>query len=279
MAAGKGLDFSVNIHESVPRHLIGDAARIAQILSYLTDNAVKFSRTGAITIRVEQLKQENDRVVIRFSVTDTGIGIERDRIDGLFQTLTQGDGSSTREFGGIGLGLSLSRRLIDAMGGRIDVDSEPGFGSTFSFELELGISKEAGQLSSEGSDNGSFIEARKPVVEREKVAITESQLLEHLGELEPLLKKRQPKKCAPLLEILRSRGIPGRYASGVENLIARVSKFQFNEATAILQPLIDELKKRTVDELGAPAERRFSQYCPPNSDRQTKTRNTSSKTP
>ena len=126
----------------VPRFLVGDPLRLGQVLINLANNAVKFTDVGEIVVSTELLKQNKDQVTIKFSVGDTGIGLTQDQMDRLFQSFTQADTSTTRKFGGTGLGLTISKRLVEMMDGEIWVESEYGQGATFSFTGSFGLGKE-----------------------------------------------------------------------------------------------------------------------------------------
>jgi PAS domain S-box-containing protein len=133
----KGLDLSCIIDPDVPQQLQGDLGRLRQILVNLVGNAIKFTRSGSVRIRVS-LDEQTDRTAnLRFRVTDTGIGITPERIDSLFEAFSQADSSPTRRFGGTGLGLAISKRLVELIGGTIGVESEAGQGSTFWFSVGL----------------------------------------------------------------------------------------------------------------------------------------------
>lgn len=132
----RGLMLSTDLADT-PRYLYGDAARIQQVLLNLSQNAVKFTEQGEIWIKARKVAEDSERVRIRFSVSDTGIGIDEEQAARLFQVFEQGDNSSTRRYGGNGLGLALSKRLVDLLGGSIGVQSQPDVGSTFWFELPL----------------------------------------------------------------------------------------------------------------------------------------------
>ena len=129
----KGLELSIDIGTDVPLSLVGDPLRLGQVLSNLIGNAVKFTKTGEIQVRVETDERDEPGVVLRFTIRDTGIGLSKDQADRLFQPFTQADGSITRRYGGTGLGLTISRRLVELMDGAIAVSSAPGQGSIFSF--------------------------------------------------------------------------------------------------------------------------------------------------
>ena len=127
------------VGRDVPSTLVGDPLRLGQILINLTNNAVKFTERGEIVVAVDVVERVKDALVLRFSVSDTGIGMDHDQQARLFQAFSQGDGSITRRYGGTGLGLSISRQLVELMGGTIAVSSTPGVGSRFSFTVQLGI--------------------------------------------------------------------------------------------------------------------------------------------
>jgi len=145
LAAGahaKGLELVGGINPDVPKFAVGDATRIRQILVNLVGNAVKFTSSGEVSVHVTHEEQEGDRLLLRFAVRDTGIGIPEEKQQLIFEAFSQADGSTTRNFGGTGLGLTISERLARAMGGGITVASEPGQGSTFEFTVKVGVAVE-----------------------------------------------------------------------------------------------------------------------------------------
>ncbi|SHI92843.1 PAS domain S-box-containing protein [Desulfatibacillum alkenivorans DSM 16219] len=142
-AQEKGLEFVCIIDPDVPFRLKGDPVRLRQIVLNLANNAVKFTAQGSITIRVELLKQAPDLLELKFSVTDTGIGVAASRQQSLFDAFTQAEASTTRNYGGTGLGLAISKKLAQMMKGKIGLESEEGKGSTFWFTAQFGKQTQA----------------------------------------------------------------------------------------------------------------------------------------
>ncbi|NOZ08584.1 MAG: response regulator [FCB group bacterium] len=137
-AEEKGLELNNLIEQDVPLNLIGDPGRLRQIVTNLISNAIKFTDRGEVSLIVSYLGDtENGDAKLKFEVRDTGIGIHADNLQNLFDAFTQADGSTTRKFGGTGLGLTISKRLVEMMQGTIGVDSQPGQGSVFWFTVEL----------------------------------------------------------------------------------------------------------------------------------------------
>lgn len=145
----KKLDFHCLISPDIPRHVIGDPNRIRQVLLNLLGNSIKFTETGYVTVKVEKADAEVRTERIRFSVEDSGIGISPSAMEQIFEAFDQGDASVTRRFGGTGLGLAISRQLVSLMGGEMQVESEFGTGSCFSFELTLSPATTTTQIISE----------------------------------------------------------------------------------------------------------------------------------
>jgi signal transduction histidine kinase/DNA-binding response OmpR family regulator len=140
----KKCELMVDIRSQVPDALVGDPHRLRQVLGNLVSNAVKFTDGGEIVVRVERMQlREGGRASLRFSVIDNGIGIAREKQAVIFRPFTQGDGSTTRTYGGTGLGLTICQQLVELMGGRIWVESEPEHGSAFHFLVTLPISQQA----------------------------------------------------------------------------------------------------------------------------------------
>jgi len=136
-AEGKGLSLIFVYSQTVPTRLVGDPARISQILSNLIGNAVKFTQNGEVLVQVQLKEETHADVRLDISVTDSGIGISGEAIERLFQPFSQADSSTTRKYGGTGLGLIISKRLVEIMGGKMTVESKLGQGARFAFSLRI----------------------------------------------------------------------------------------------------------------------------------------------
>jgi len=137
----KGLEVACRIGADVPEALVGDRDRVRQVLMNLLGNAIKFTARGEVVVGADVESRAEDGVWIHFSVRDTGIGISPDKLEMVFEAFTQADTSTTRQYGGTGLGLPISRRLVELMGGKLWAESEPGKGTTFHFQVPFDISK------------------------------------------------------------------------------------------------------------------------------------------
>ncbi len=141
-AQGKGLELIINYPTDLPKFFVGDVGRLRQVVTNLVGNAVKFTENGHITIDVD-IKPSRDMAICTLSVKDTGIGISPEKMNRIFDKFTQADGSTTRVYGGTGLGLTISKHIIEMMGGRMQVTSELGKGSSFGFRIPLPMDQNA----------------------------------------------------------------------------------------------------------------------------------------
>jgi two-component system sensor histidine kinase/response regulator len=135
----KGLELSCDLHHDVPLHVTGDSGRLRQVLVNLVGNAIKFTEQGEITVCAELVGQSSTDLQVRFAVTDTGIGIRAEKQQLIFEAFSQADGSTTRKYGGTGLGLTISHQLVELMGGELRVESVAGQGSKFYFDVPFGV--------------------------------------------------------------------------------------------------------------------------------------------
>ncbi|MGA8028517.1 MAG: response regulator [Bryobacteraceae bacterium] len=135
----KGLELACHIVPGVPVELLGDPGRLRQVVLNLLGNALKFTKIGEVVLKVELLAQADEEITLHFQVIDTGIGIAPEKQRKIFEAFTQADSSTTREFGGTGLGLTISARLVEMFGGKLWVESEPGSGTTFHFTAKFGV--------------------------------------------------------------------------------------------------------------------------------------------
>ena len=141
-AQEKGLELNLHVDPQVVDLVAGDPVRLRQIIVNLVGNAIKFTSSGEVTVSVRPESQDENQMMVRFTVKDSGIGIPLERQKEIFSAFTQADSSTTRKYGGTGLGLTISRRLTELLGGRMWVESEPGKGSSFHFTAKLGIAME-----------------------------------------------------------------------------------------------------------------------------------------
>ncbi|MBI5895973.1 MAG: response regulator [Desulfobacterales bacterium] len=149
-AVNKRLKLVFRVSPDIPRSLVGDALRLGQVLTNLLGNALKFTEHGQIELKITRRGGDDAQVRLRFEVIDTGIGLDADQIGRLFQAFSQADSSTTRKYGGTGLGLAISSKLVEVMGGALKVESAPGQGCNFFFELTLSLPGEADALEGPG---------------------------------------------------------------------------------------------------------------------------------
>lgn len=171
-AQRKGIKLDLNIKPGVPQYIKGDPVRLKQVVLNLLANSVKFTHEGSIDILVELLGKDQNQVSLRFSVTDTGIGIPEEQKKSLFEVFTQGDASTSRKYGGTGLGLAICKRMVELMGGYISVESEIGKGSTFSFTINFAIADSIPIKQEEGE-----IARLTRIFEKKKILLIEDNLI------------------------------------------------------------------------------------------------------
>jgi CheY-like chemotaxis protein len=188
-AQAKGLKLDCEIGNSVPNELLGDAGRLRQVLLNLVGNAIKFTGDGNVRVGVDVSQPAQDgNIGLRFTVADTGIGIQREKQQSIFRAFEQEDSSTTRKYGGTGLGLTISARLVALMGGDISVESEPGNGSTFTFTARFGLQRRLAETPSNRRGDSADVPqdtAPPPVSAPLHIAVAEdnefnAQLIEQL---------------------------------------------------------------------------------------------------
>jgi signal transduction histidine kinase/CheY-like chemotaxis protein len=165
----KGLELACDLDLGLPDALNGDPGRLRQVLTNLIGNAIKFTNRGEVILRVNRESKSDDQVTLHFAVSDTGIGIAREQQARVFDSFTQADGSTTRKYGGTGLGLTISRQLVELMGGRIWVESELGKGSTFHFTVPFRIARGQAIASSTSGATVNLNNVRALIVEGDKI--------------------------------------------------------------------------------------------------------------
>ena len=160
----KGIELISDVAVNVPEVIIGDSMRLNQVLLNLAGNAIKFTEKGSVEISVKTNSSPNYELQsLNFSITDTGIGIQKEKLEHVFESFSQAHSSDTRKFGGTGLGLTISKQLVELMGGNISIESEEGSGSTFSFTLEMPIGSREKLLEQKSSEqiDGSILNGLK----------------------------------------------------------------------------------------------------------------------
>ena len=229
-----GLEVLFSIDSNAPRYLVGDPLRLGQVMTNLGNNAVKFTEKGEIVLAVKMLELNDDIATLRFSVQDSGIGLTEEQRGKLFQAFSQADTTTSRKYGGTGLGLTISKRLVNMMDGDIWVESEPGVGSEFIFTVKLGI--------------GEGIEA-------EPLELTDDLLKQAILVVDDSSTARQI-----LIEMLESIGFKADEASSGAKALSMVEDKKDKPYGLIMtdwkMPDIDgiELSRRIIDKSG-PAER------------------------
>ncbi len=237
----KGLETVFDTASDVPDALIGDPERLGQVLNYLTDNAIKFSEEGEIKVSATLAEQNEDTATLNFAIHDTGIGMTEEEIFELFQPFAQLDGSSTRRYGGLGLGLIISKQIVEKMGGEIRVESQSGEGSTFSFmvELERVSEDDPAKKTTPEADAETPAEAATPQAKGEESLDLEGlsqifqDLAHHLEENDSL--------ALSIMNTLRKKISSPEFQPALKQLEKLITLYEYQEAHENLTLLAEEI--------------------------------------
>jgi len=180
-AEEKGLALELETPQEIPRYLNGDSLRLGQILINLSNNAIKFTTKGRVTIETKLIEKTSEKHTLQFAVHDTGIGLTREQIGKLFKSFSQADSSTTRKFGGTGLGLTISKRLVEMMGGEIWVESEPEKGSSFIFTACFGHGNPE-EITARSSQNESDREALKSIQNARILLVEDNEINQQIAQ-------------------------------------------------------------------------------------------------
>ena len=229
--------------DEVPNALIGDPDRLVDVFNHLLDNAAKFSTNiPKAVIGVRDVGTSAKKTTLEFYVKDNGIGIASEDFEKIFDAFTQVDASSTRQYDGTGMGLAISKRLVERMGGTIRVESELGKGSTFYFTASFDR-----QSQEQPFKAPSFKDREDTPVNRMssktggKMGSPEF-LLELLSTIDPLIQKRKPKQCKEIMAEISRYAWPDEYAQEIVELDRLIGKYKFKDAYTILESIVKKLK-------------------------------------
>jgi signal transduction histidine kinase len=243
----KGLDFSLEMDPALPENLMGDPQRLGQVLTNLTDNAVKFTEKGQIVVSALLEEKLGGKVRVRLSVRDTGIGLTSEEQGGLFQAFSQGDVSSTRKYGGTGVGLTISKKLVELMDGEIRVESQIGVGSEFIFTVMLGVGEvRQGNTAKLEQGESTPSTATDPTCSTPTIALvpaTPRELAASLEELLPHLKLRKPKPSKEALGKVNCLAWPAELSTEMVKLDKLIKKYKFKEAFLVAESIQQKLEK------------------------------------
>jgi len=242
-ASEKALDVVIEYDEILKRYYYGDSLRISQILINLVTNAIKFTEEGEVRLIVKLVKKNT----IQFEVKDTGIGLSMEQQKKLFKSFSQADGSTTRKYGGTGLGLIISKQLVELMHGKIWMKSTQGVGSSFIFEIDLPPGKTV-EESVGVKDVSMFVHKEstkrheqntvdiKKKIKSYTDTVTESVEVHKLFEqLKEALTAQKPKQCNAVIEVLEKQIMSEENANLVEDVKKRIKKYRFKEALNLLK--------------------------------------------
>ena len=255
-AAKEDLEVLFRMDPKIPNTLKGDPLRLNQVLVNLGNNAVKFTEKGHILVSVDMLKIQKNQVVLKFCVTDSGIGMTPEQQKKLFKMFSQADSSTTRKYGGTGLGLAISKRLVEMMGGEIFFESIAGKGSTFSFTLPMEIGQEKAPRLPELDDAitgiGVLVIGDNPASRQKLVKNaplqknmeikSEKELALMLSDLAPFVKNQEVKPAKERIKKINALAWPKHIESDIAELGRLISRYQFKPAAQILEKVMMKLE-------------------------------------
>ena len=243
----KSLLFDYHNSESMPGTLVGDPDRIYQVLYSIGDNAVKFTKDGGVSFSTTVLEKDEFSVLLQFCISDTGIGMDKSMQEHLFTSFTQGDASSTRKFGGTGIGLSIAKNLIEMMNGKIWFSSEENKGSKFNLEIKLPISKVT--ISIEDDDEHNYQDSHKeentslkePLLTNEKtVPLVDFSISNFSKDFQELIKlcDEFSTKAVEVSEQLKNSAQGSDVEEQLNKITACIHEYNFEEATKLIKDLL-----------------------------------------
>ncbi|HKL83279.1 MAG TPA: ATP-binding protein [Desulfobacter sp.] len=255
-AAKEDLEVLFRMDPKIPNTLKGDPLRLNQVLVNLGNNAVKFTEKGHILVSVDMLKMQKNQVVLKFCVTDSGIGMTPEQQKKLFKMFSQADSSTTRKYGGTGLGLAISKRLVEMMGGEIFFESIAGKGSTFSFTLPMEIGQEKAPRLPELDDAitgiGVLVIDDNPASRQKLVKNaplqknmeikSEKELALMLSDLAPFVKNQEVKPAKERIKKINALAWPKHIESDIAELGRLISRYQFKPAAQIIEKVMMKLE-------------------------------------
>ena len=236
------ISFDISANE-VPNALIGDPERLANIFNHLLDNAAKFSTDAPkVTIGVRDIDKSAEKATLGFYVKDNGIGIASGDFEKIFNAFTQVDDSHTRQYDGTGMGLAVSKRLVEGMGGTIRVESDLGKGSTFYFTASFERQDQEHPFKTPSTESREDTTAKQKSSETERKMGSPELLCELLSTMAPFIQKRKPKQCKEIMAEVSAYGWPGEYAQDITELGKWIGKYKFKDALPIYESTMEKLK-------------------------------------
>lgn len=233
----KNLQIVLDYPQDLEYEFFGDNLRLTQILTNLLGNAVKFTHQGKISIHISQVNEDR----LRFEIKDTGIGLNKEEQEKLFQAFSQADGSTTRKYGGTGLGLMISKQLVELMDGEIWVESEAGVGSNFIFEIKLEPSSVHIHIQQPNLNNDiSDANAKNSIAKPLKQTLTKEKKAELLHKLLKAVGSKRPRNCETVIEEISTYQLSPEEQALFEKVSLLLSAYKFNDVLKVLEGISDE---------------------------------------